>query len=147
MRRRAWLALTVMAAILAGALTFGSAAARSEPVQITEGTLSWGFKHSWRQYVGVGELSRGLTVDPLVGYLDPFGQAILPVYQFPIVAGSYDPARRVAPRRVRHGPDRPASGRSPLPRRAPRAHRRGADAERGRARSVSARAAARAAPA
>jgi len=73
--------LAVLAAISAVALA-GAPAASAEPVAITDGTLAWGVKTSWRQYAGPGEQSGGVTQDA--------GG----VYQFPIESGSYDPETR-----------------------------------------------------
>ena len=77
--------LRVLAPVLAAlALVLASSgtATAAEPVQITDGTLRWGVKASWRQYAGSGVMSGGVS------------QAADGFYEFPIESGSYDPETR-----------------------------------------------------
>ncbi len=74
--------LAAALAALALAFSLGGTAVAAEPVQITDGTLRWGVKASWRQYAGSGVMSGGVS------------QAADGIYEFPIESGSYDPETR-----------------------------------------------------
>lgn len=76
---------TLIAAGLAAALAPTTPATAQEPdpgqpVEITDGELVWGIKESWRNYVGHGQLSEGVTVND-----DG-------LYVFPVASGTFDPA-------------------------------------------------------
>lgn len=81
MKARAVLALLSLLALLAG-ISVASPGASAAPVAITDGTLAWGIKASWRQYAGNGVQSGGVAQDANG------------IYQFPIESGSYDPETR-----------------------------------------------------
>jgi hypothetical protein len=78
---RALLAVLALAlALTAAALAAPSARAADEPVQITDGTVRWGVKASFRGYAGNGTVADGAT------------QGLDGIYAFPIESGSYDAA-------------------------------------------------------
>lgn len=64
-RRRAASLLAASSLLLTGLVMGTSAApASAEEVTISDGTVTWGVRTSWRNYAGPGELSEGLTANP-----------------------------------------------------------------------------------
>ncbi|WP_436699520.1 HtaA domain-containing protein [Nocardioides sp. BYT-33-1] len=62
--------------------------ASAAPVAITEGSVTWGIKESWRRYIGAGsEAADGATV---TSWVDNIAQG----FTFPVQSGSFDEATR-----------------------------------------------------
>lgn len=80
----ATLLLTTVTALVGGAAT----AAATEH-QISEGTLRWDVKQSWREYIGDGsEVGDGASI---VGWAEKPSGGIYPEgFEFPVVSGSFD---------------------------------------------------------
>lgn len=72
------LAAPVCALAVLASLSAAPSPAPAATTAITEGSLDWGIKESWRNYVGGGEVSEGATVNP-----DG-------TYSFPVTSGSFD---------------------------------------------------------
>ncbi|MFT4284755.1 MAG: HtaA domain-containing protein [Protaetiibacter sp.] len=62
------------------ALVLAPITAAAEPNAISNGSLTWGVKSTWRSYAGVGEMSGGAT------------RVASGEYSFPLSGGTYDPA-------------------------------------------------------
>lgn len=75
----------VATGVTAASVVPAAAAETATPTVIAEGTVSWGVKASWRAYAGSGTLTDGVTQEDT-------GKRGGGPYQFPITAGSYDPA-------------------------------------------------------
>jgi|GEM_PF-1673341 len=74
--------VTLCLTLLSGLLALAPGMAAADPVEVTQGDLIWGVKKSWRNYIGVGLLSDGVSVNP-----DG-------TYRFPMESGSYDEETR-----------------------------------------------------
>ncbi len=86
-RARAIAAVCGVLAIFAALMVHTPPAARAEavaPAAVTEGTLTWGIKASWRAYVGTS------------GTIPQGGATVTPdgLFAFPLTAGTYDAATR-----------------------------------------------------
>jgi Htaa len=85
-RRRLPLLAAALTAALVVLLALGASArtARAETVQIAEGTVEWGFKASWRRYIG----------EPGITLSDGVTRAADGGFVWPIAAGAYDTETR-----------------------------------------------------
>ncbi|MFI5430263.1 HtaA domain-containing protein [Aeromicrobium sp. UC242_57] len=82
-RRRASALLASSSLLLTGLVVASSASpASAEEVTISDGTVTWGVRTSWRNYAGPGELSDGLTANAK-------GE-----YQWKVESGTYDDETR-----------------------------------------------------